>query len=737
MAAASPAFALDPWALPIGAHLELQACLKGDAPSCARAAERIGDPAWAAWLRDEPGAALSDRQQDVLRGLRCADDDADACRQLGIGLLESEEGLERTRGTMLLVRACGLGDSLACAISGVNDTTSARVSLHTDVLGRWKSQGAPDARELRAAARACEKEKAPGPSCLLVAQLAGRTYGWTGVRAEATVTAREVCDKAPGGAACALVEDLAEPATAALPGFDASRALLQQVCEDHYIGRACHMAANLVDLGRTSPYGNTPSRTLHREACDHGSQASCEALTAAYRSPVGKAIDTTCATVEAGGAGDPRACMELRTMLFFGVGVEKDLAKADRVERVACEHGDGDACDELGDAAWKDDKLASYSWYQRACDAGDASSCEVSGRMKMYGEEGVAQNSSSGLADLRKGCDGHSRYACSTLAHAWYGGEKIAMDSAGAWRTGLQACALGDLNGCTLVGFMLLDGVGTARDTAGGVQLLSWSCLQKDASACLVLGDVYLDGGSLPVDPGRAAWAFARGCELADPEMDEEGSATLECCEKVTPDVAEVPVASEPLPRQLAASTWTEPTSVTPVTPGPRPGPRPGPSPAPQTSSFRFQVGVSLGTQRSWTTETQSSVIRFSLNLPLVSLLSVGADVDLVSDSRLRPKVARSYWRTTGFFNLALSLPIRGAAYLQLGAGPGVGGYREGPGDTNPIALSYGVHEFVQTGFHIDGFTAGLRVEQQQLWRAGSDIDHVTGLYGVVGGSFD
>ncbi|HMV66344.1 MAG TPA: tetratricopeptide repeat protein, partial [Myxococcota bacterium] len=542
--------------------------------------------------------------------------------------------------------------------------------------------------------------------------------------------------KEPGGAACALAAD-AEPKEApALPELASSYALLRQTCDGFYLERACHVAAGLHELGLTQPHGDLATFVSRKRACDEGDDSSCAALTTTLRGPTGSRHQAACEALAAGNGGDPRACSAYAVMLQFGVGTTKDEAKADRMRTLACEKGAAASCDEIADDTWDEDSLASFTWYQRACVAGHPNGCEVSGRMRLYGESGVTTDVQGALADLRRGCDAHSHYACSTLGFGLYSGDATPIDPPGAWRAALSGCSLGSLDACSLVAFMMFDGIGTTKDVAGAVLLGSWTCLHGDADACEFLGDIYTNGEGVPKDEGRAAWAWARGCEMFDAISSDIEGAENTCCENVDEDAVETPIASSPLPTHRPASSWREPVSETVVIDD-GPGPRPHPGPV-SFGRAALSVGVSLGTQRSWTAASQASVIRFSLEVPLIRGLGVGADLDLVSDSRLRPKVARSYWRTTGFVNLAFGLPIRGPVYLSLGVGPGIGGFRAGPGTTNPIALSYGVHEFLQLGVRLDKFTAGLRLEQQQLWQTGSpDIDHVTGLYGIVGGSFD
>jgi hypothetical protein len=122
-----------------------------------------------------------------------------------------------------------------------------------------------------------------------------------------------------------------------------------------------------------------------------------------------------------------------------------------------------------------------------------------------------------------------------------------------------------------------------------------------------------------------------------------------------------------------------------------------------------------------------------------LGLFGVGVDVDWVSDNRWRPKVARDYWRVTGFVNVRVRIPIYRSFGVSLGGGGGVGAYREGPGTFNPALLSYGAQELIQFGWGFRDVTFGIRLEQQQLFQAspGPAIDHVTGVHGVVGVSFD
>jgi hypothetical protein len=297
----------------------------------------------------------------------------------------------------------------------------------------------------------------------------------------------------------------------------------------------------------------------------------------------------------------------------------------------------------------------------------------------------------------------------------------------------LRACALGDRWACGNIGSSVAWRHSSMVDVTAAIALMQLACDRGDESSCFYLGDALsTDNDAVTNDLARALSSYDLACEGED----EEGCTRAAELRAADPSLTPAAPSSAPLPTLRPRSTLS--TYTPPIGPAPEPDrPRPDPRPL-DLGRGGLSLALGAGSARSWTTERQAASMRVGL-LYSLGLFGVGVDVDWVSDNRWRPKVARDYWRVTGFVNVRVRIPIYRSFGVSLGGGGGVGAYREGPGTFNPALLSYGAQELIQFGWGFRDVTFGIRLEQQQLFQAspGPAIDHVTGVHGVVGVSFD
>jgi len=334
---------------------------------------------------------------------------------------------------------------------------------------------------------------------------------------------------------------------------------------------------------------------------------------------------------------------------------------------------------------------------------------------------------------LQKAVGWGVRNAMLHLGHARVDGAGISRSDSEASTLYLRACSLGDHWACGSLGALVVYGRSKVTDVNSGVALLQFACEMGDATSCLELGDVFQTGrGALPKDEGKALWAYGVCCQ----DLEDE-----ECCEAedeliyTTGSDAQTPTTA-PLPRLKPLSTWSTPSPTVVVTKE-KPGPRPGPSPQPiSLGGTSLSLHFGAGSQRSWTEANQASAWRIGV-LWRVRMLGLGAELDWVSDNRWRPKVARDYWRMTGFLNARVLLPLGRGFTLGVGVGGGLGGYRPGPANFDPIQLSYGAQEFLTFGWGSRGFMASIRLEQQQLFQSDPGLHHNTAILGMLGVTFD
>jgi uncharacterized protein len=126
----------------------------------------------------------------------------------------------------------------------------------------------------------------------------------------------------------------------------------------------------------------------------------------------------------------------------------------------------------------------------KACDGGDAESCQFVADMHMTGE-GVPK-SESDEAKLRarttklygSACEAGDASACFL-----YGGDLLsAKDNAGAVKVLTKGCDGGDMASCSLLGGCYDEGVGIPRDAAKAKALWSKACDGGNAAACGSVG---------------------------------------------------------------------------------------------------------------------------------------------------------------------------------------------------------------------------------------------------------
>jgi TPR repeat protein len=739
------AHALDPAKLPWGAELALEDCYEQEGTDCSEAAALMPDAGWAATLRSQLPEALSGDALRSYRALRCAEGAGQDCYELAREQRAGPSGARHLRATVLLAQACARGSQDACTDLEV-ETPFGEAGARSFLADPTATDGqeidlelgaaVPPAKKVKKLAAACDRGETK--SCVRLVRFGHLGLDAPDLRATTEAHLQAACDKTPTGSACALLRDLRDPDATWFPNHVR---LAELVCSQSSVERACRIAARLRELGHASAWGTARSRQSYGYACDGGDGTSCDALTAAYDSRAAPYIAERCENRST--RTDALYCLETHTMLLFGVGMTKDVERAEELKVTACRAGAYRSCVWMGNEAWGEERyLDAYEWYTLACDGGDGISCGVVGRMLLQGESGVQQDNSAGLAKLREGCDGNAGNACFELGYSYSQARGVTRDASRAADLYQKSCRLGYINGCSSLGVLYMDGRGVAMDLGKSQWLLDSSCGRGFGSACRNMGNGYLGGlGPYPKDPEMARWCYTRGCEL-------EHEDSCKQLEAMGAGAAERP----PVGRRPGNPTY--PVSATPLDPStPQPSAmpdaegrkRPGRSRrTPKLRRIRLDVEpggfatIALGSQRSWPAAVQASALRAGAAAQL-SLFSLGTEIDWISDNRWRPKKARRYWRLMAWGNVGIALPISGGFRIDIGGGGGLGLYRKDPGKTNPVVFSGGFHEYLRFVFGYSGGFFGIKVEQQQLWQKdpGMSLDHVTAGYLELGFDFE
>ncbi len=414
----------------------------------------------------------------------------------------------------------------------------------------------------------------------------------------------------------------------------------------------------------------------------------------------------------------PRACaLEARLLDQARITVTGSAASRD-ARRRACEGGHRPSCLEL-EEIYRDGVAAALD---RACDGERG----LGGEMAACHELALAQRSGAGLLRNPHQAEGRLRWACD---HGYAPSCEALPGFApsGAPSRGLEEdCRRGDHEACLMLARReRAEGPGTAP-YAGA--LLLGLCRAGSHAGCVELA-WQLEGDEAPRPAGvsHARHLFQRACVAGSaPACDE--------LERLGPGPAEPPPFPGPEVVPLPPLPPVEPPVEPPPDPDPIPDPRPRPPrpPPPMRDVGGLGFHLAAGTLRSWSADTQASVLRTGTEL-VWSGLGFGSELEHVSDYRFRPKEGRTYQRYTLWGYGLARLPLTPHAHLTFGAGVGLGSFR--PGQDTPV-FSGAVREFLAFDVVVwEMVRFAVRVEQRQYHQLLEtfDTDHATGVFMTVG----
>jgi TPR repeat protein len=276
-------------------------------------------------------------------------------------------------------------------------------------------------------------------------------------------------------------------------------------------------------------------------ACDAECAMACWALGNAYQSGAGtrsdmaranRYFDRLNALCKRGcDDGDPDRCFTLAGSYLGEHGVVPDHARAEELyaRSIAlyeplCDGGSAHACARLAvlqdhGLGTSESKPKATASYERACELGDAESCEEAAKRYSGRDKDLPKDEKRSAQLAHKACSAGRAVGCA-----------LANDPEAFMRIVEAACAAGSAFDCGSAAFALGNGAhGVTRDTARAISLSSRmieleqdACLDDDGSACAALVRPF-EGGSVegepegtivPKDPSRVAALRERACEL-------------------------------------------------------------------------------------------------------------------------------------------------------------------------------------------------------------------------------
>jgi TPR repeat protein len=215
--------------------------------------------------------------------------------------------------------------------------------------------------------------------------------------------------------------------------------------------------------------------------------------------------------------------------------VKQRHARSMKAQQAACDGGDAEACDKLGqryvdsffayDGGDHDDGTRAMALYQRACDLGLPKGCTDVAWTLMEGMVGRDYGRAEQI--LKKTCAGGDASGCSLLADLYYyeangenGGPNPRLDKKKAIRLYEQVCAgkvddLGCMSGCDeLASISWYGSDGQPRDVAKAVRFYDRACTAGCTNSCDSLGRIYREGDGVAKDLAHAAQLYQRACDL-------------------------------------------------------------------------------------------------------------------------------------------------------------------------------------------------------------------------------
>lgn len=271
----------------------------------------------------------------------------------------------------------------------------------------------------------------------------------------------------------------------------------------------------------------------------HASQPPCSAL---------RECLTACTS------GTVRACTVAAERLRYGVGPARDLPRAERLYRQACEARDGLGCTGLG---WLSRGSAAEEAFSRArpllevaCTRDDPEACFASGLLKLEGKGGPVEEPAAeaqlrrALELLTAACHAGTGAACARAASLLEAGPAPMRDDSRALVYLRKACDGGVPGGCSALALRYLTGRGVSRDNAlaqaflqRSGELFRASCEAGEAAACVELGQAFALGQGVPVDPVRALGYHEKACALGEASSCQHAARQLrEGSEGIVPD---------------------------------------------------------------------------------------------------------------------------------------------------------------------------------------------------------
>ena len=190
-----------------------------------------------------------------------------------------------------------------------------------------------------------------------------------------------------------------------------------------------------------------------------------------------------------------------------------------------CQKDNGESCYKaarlkLLPGASDTSKLEALGFDQKGCDGNYGLACRALGYIFELAHAGEidpvkqADDARGALSYYEKACNSGDAEACQNAADCYEDGRLGARDTAKTVKLTLRGCDLGDDRACINVLAIRIEGkYGAAKDTPAGLDALEKACAKPNGGEyCVLMGDYYRRGDVVPRRPAKALEAYERAC---------------------------------------------------------------------------------------------------------------------------------------------------------------------------------------------------------------------------------
>lgn len=217
-----------------------------------------------------------------------------------------------------------------------------------------------------------------------------------------------------------------------------------------------------------------------------------------------------------------------RLRMFVKDGAEKDQELVGAIQAMTSEVSDGcfdgarnveiHLCNSKLETLLvvkKADHSTNASFYRKACDNGDPTSCVNLGVMYTRGQ-GVPKDAEKSATYFERACDRGAPTGCTNLGVMYRQGVGVPQDHKKAVSLYRRGCEGGDSGGCNNLGAVYGQGLGVPKDAEKAATYYGKACDGGVMLGCVNLGEMYARGKDVAMDHGKAVALFRRACDQGE-----------------------------------------------------------------------------------------------------------------------------------------------------------------------------------------------------------------------------